>query len=682
MPDTLGAVVLAAKRAVVLELAQVHADLSLNHARQVFAKVPGIHVWENDGAGTQLGIATRGLSPNRSWEFNLRQSGSDIAADPFGYPEAYYSPPMEAVERIHVVRGAASLAFGPQFGGMVDFVLKTGAKDRALAGSFRQTLGAYGLFNTYTDLGGTKGKWNYFAFAQHRSADGWRRNSYYTAAAVHGGVRYRFNDRLSVGMTYTHSNTEQQQPGGLTDAQWSIDPRSSTRARNWMHIPWNVGALTMDWRPDRRTVVEAKVFGLVAERGSVGFVRAITVPDTLSLMAGAHAPRQVDRDAYRNLGTEWRVRRSFDLFSRSHEFTAGVRAFRAWNRRRQLGVGSTGSDADLTVDGAFARELDLQTSNAAVHMETLLRLSSRLSVVPGARVEHIGSSVEGRINATAEGHVDSGTRQRTFVLAGLGAQLQASPATVAYANFSEAFRPVLHGDLTPSSTTDLIDPNLRDARGYNADLGYRGKVGRRLTFDAGVFLQYYGDRIGSREVQGMVQRTNIGASRSRGLEVFAEWDILQRADSLNPASLTVFSSYAYVDARYVRWNDPAIAEDPTRNITDNRVENAPEHTLRSGFQASKGRWSMSAQLAAVGGVFTDAANTRTPNANANIGWLPGYVVCDVMAGVRLYDAVKLTVGVNNALDAVYATRRAGGYPGPGLLPGMGRQAFLTLAARF
>ena len=64
-------------------------------------------VQENDGTGIQTSIAVRGLNPNRSWEFNTRQNGYDISADPMGYLEAYYTPPTEAVERIEIVRGQA-----------------------------------------------------------------------------------------------------------------------------------------------------------------------------------------------------------------------------------------------------------------------------------------------------------------------------------------------------------------------------------------------------------------------------------------------------------------------------------------------------------------------------------------------------------------------------------------------
>ena len=126
MPHVLGTCIYAGKKNEVIKLGNIDADLSVNNSRQVFGKVPGVTVWENDGSGIQVGVSTRGLSPNRSWEFNVRQNGTDISGEAFGYPEAYYSPPLEGVERIEVIRGAASLQYGPQFGGLMTYVMKKG----------------------------------------------------------------------------------------------------------------------------------------------------------------------------------------------------------------------------------------------------------------------------------------------------------------------------------------------------------------------------------------------------------------------------------------------------------------------------------------------------------------------------------------------------------------------------
>ena len=117
-------VIYAGKKNDIILLSKINADLSTNNSRQIFAKVPGISIWESDGSGIQTSVASRGLNPNRSWEFNVRQNGYDISPDVFGYPESYYSPPTEAIESIEVVRGAASLQYGPQFGGLLNYKFK------------------------------------------------------------------------------------------------------------------------------------------------------------------------------------------------------------------------------------------------------------------------------------------------------------------------------------------------------------------------------------------------------------------------------------------------------------------------------------------------------------------------------------------------------------------------------
>ncbi len=162
MPEIVGTNIYAGKKNSLIILNNVQGNVSTNNMRQVLSKVPGIHIWESDGSGIQIGIASRGLSPNRSWEFNVRQNGYDIAADPFGYPEAYYNPQLQAVQRIEIVRGQGALQYGPQFGGLVNYILRNGNEfNKPLVFETQQTIGSYGLFNSYNAIGGKKGNTHY-----------------------------------------------------------------------------------------------------------------------------------------------------------------------------------------------------------------------------------------------------------------------------------------------------------------------------------------------------------------------------------------------------------------------------------------------------------------------------------------------------------------------------------------
>jgi Fe(3+) dicitrate transport protein len=184
IPEIVGTNIYAGKKNALIVLDNVQGNIANNTMRQVLAKVPGIHIWESDPSGIQIGIAARGLSPNRSWEFNVRQNGYDIAADPFGYPEAYYNPQLQAVQRIEIVRGQGALQYGPQFGGMVNYVLKNGTEmNQPFEFETQQTIGSNGLLNSFNAIGGKKGKVNYYSFYDQRNGEGWRNNSHFFSKA-------------------------------------------------------------------------------------------------------------------------------------------------------------------------------------------------------------------------------------------------------------------------------------------------------------------------------------------------------------------------------------------------------------------------------------------------------------------------------------------------------------------
>jgi Fe(3+) dicitrate transport protein len=88
--------------------------------------------------------------------------------------------------------------------------------------------------------------------------------------------------------------------------------------------------------------------------------------------------------------------------------------------------------------------------------------------------------------------------------------------------------------------------------------------------------------------------------------------------------------------------------------------------------------SVSAQWSYVGEVYTDATNTVEPTTNAQAGLLDDYSLVDVSAKMEFTSQFFIQAAVNNLFNTEYATRRAGGYPGPGLLPGTGRNLTVTL----
>lgn len=690
LPQIQGTAVFAGKKNEVIVLSKTDANTALNNTRQIFAKVPGISIWENDGSGIQVGVATRGLSPNRSWEFNVRQNGYDVSSDIFGYPEAYYNPPMEAVEHIQVVRGAASLQYGPQFGGILNYNLKKGDATKPVTVETQQTVGSYGLYNTYNAVGGTVGKFNYYGAFNYRRAGGWRQNSDYDTYWGYANIRYSFTPKLTVGFEISRLYFENQQPGGLTDAQFEQDPRQSLRSRNWFSTPWTLPAFTVDYSFSNKTRLSVKSYGLFGQRNSVGFVQGATVADTINPALGAYNNRQVDRDIYRNIGAEVRFLTDYALGRQSHTLAAGVRVFNGHTSRKQLGKGTTGNDFDLTLeDPLYKRDLQFSTLNYAVFAENVFRLSSRLSVTPGIRYEWVKSEASGRLNLRADGTeqlINDQKQQRHIWLAGIGMEYKTSTTTNVYANFSQAYRPVLFSDLTPPATTDEIDPDLKDANGYNADFGFRGNFKNFITFDVGGFYLKYNNRIGTltqlRE-DGTTRyqyRTNIGASVSQGIEAFVEIEPLRFfREKSKTGNLSLFASMAFIDAIYT--GGSVITGTDNVLLDGKKVENAPAYIHRFGATYALSGFSTTFQLSSVAQVYTDATNTAASGNGVN-GLIPAYQVIDWSFTYRLLRHYNVKGGINNLSDKKYFTRRAAGYPGPGLLPSDGRTFYLSLGARF
>lgn len=692
LPEIVGTAIMAGKKNSLLVMDNINANVVTNTMRQVMAKVPGVHVWESDGSGIQIGVAARGLSPNRSWEFNTRQNGYDISADPFGYPEAYYTPQLQAVQRIQIVRGAGSLQYGPQFGGMINFVMRDGSDiNKRFQFETQNTIGSYGLVNTYNAVGGETNKVHYYAFYDHRSADGWRENSRYRVGTGFATVTYKVNKKLSIGAEYTHWAARSQQPGGLTDAQFAQNDKQSLRQRNWFDLVWNVAALKATYEFSATNRLQATVFGFTGDRSSIGFLVAPNVRDSINPATLQYNNRTLFVDEYRNGGAELRYLGDYKLLKGTSTLSVGLRYFRGFTRRFNNGRGDTGFDYNTRVIGEYPQNLRFETSNVAAFAENIFRLGKRLIIIPGIRLESIGNEVSGQIGVSNGNPVKAADQQRSrrFLLAGVGAEYHIG-STEIYANWSQAYRPILFSDLTANNTTDVVDENLKDSKGYNLDLGYRGKLKDYLFFDVGAFYMQYGNRVGvvvQQRADGSFYnlRTNVGNSTSKGVEALIEFNPVKAfSNNLKKGSFSVFGSLGYTDARYddftlvVRQGSQLVPV----SYKNKKVENAPTWIVRYGLNYYYKGLTATVQWSYVSEAYSDAVNTRQPLATGINGLIPSYHVADISVNYKFLERYNLRAGINNLTDRSYFTRRAGGYPGPGLMPADGRNFFVSVGAKF
>lgn len=677
-PPVANGFIFAGTKSEIVQVAGLAANIAEKTGRQLFARVPGAFVYDMDGSGNQVNVATRGLDPHRSWELNVRQDGVLLNSDMYGYPASHYSPPLEAIERLELTRGTAALQYGPQIGGLLNYVTKGAPRDHRLSWESISSVGSYGLRSTYNSLGGTAGRWSYFGYVNLRHSDGFRANGTSDANAEYLALAFAPSSTLTVRGRVGHSRYVYRLPGPLTDAQFDADPRQATRRRNYYSPDIVVPSLTVEWKRPGGLRVATTVSGVFGPRNSVQYLGFGNQPDTADA-SGAFAARQVDIDRFRSVTVESRVTQPWAWGGSEHVLAFGVALAFNRMRRQQQGEGTRGDDFNLAVSAAgFPRDVTYATGNGAAYLENLVRLTPRWSVIPGMRLEMGRTRMSGRLAYYDPADTPREVDHR-YPLLGLRSTYQLSDGQEWYGGFSQSYRPQILKDVLPNSPLEVTDPALRDSKGWTVETGVRGQLGARVRYDVTAFEMRIGDRFGTvlrpQGTGSILFRTNAGNSRTRGVELSADLLLWQGGD----VAARAFTSTAWYRATYT--SGSVVAGGRNQSIAGRHVESVPAVTSRSGVALDGTRLSLQALVSHVAETYADALNTREASANGAVGLVPSYTLLDLNGGVRVTRHVRLRGGVNNLLDRRYFTKRPQFYPGPGIWPSDGRslQASLELS---
>lgn len=665
-------------------------------ARNVFSGLPGANVWESDGAGLQLGVGVRGLSPNRSSHMSMRQNGIPIAADPLGYPEAYYTPPMHMVQSVQHVMGANALQYGSQLGGMLNFIMESADWNEKAQVKAMSSTTSYApdqdQFVGHQMWGSTfkKGSENTAALVSidHRRGSGWRPQSDFESTTFFASLRQRILGEKGV-LTLEHQfswmRRQEQQSGGLTDAQFAANPRAAFRERNWFKVAWNLASTQAHWVPYQSPwEVRLNVYGLVASRVSLGF---LGTPNRVDPMQ----ERGLIDGGFRSVGTDLRTTRRWEKegSDKWHAIVLGLQAYSGNNDMRQ-GLGTAGEDADfsfLNLQGIDGSNYRLPNKQVAAFAQGIVALNDKVSLTPGLRLEWIESEAEGEYREViyngAGGVVEDSLfssyerRSRGVLLPGIGFSWLAGRGVEVYGNAVANYRAINFSDIQLNNLGVVVDPNIRDERGYNIDLGLRKKT-EWTSLDIGVFGLWYQDKIGLITTtvpdpvlieRPVLLRTNLSNARTLGVEaaMSKSWSLGQDEDH----NVTIQLTGSYMYSEYLAGGLDA--------IEGKSVEFVPQWTSRLAATWSAGEWLVQAHADGTASQFTEATNAiRTPN--ALYGEIPSRYTLDLALGRNLGKrGLHVGLKLNNATNAMYFTRRALAYPGPGILPADGRNVRLAIS---
>ncbi len=680
LKDVHGTYIISGKKNDVIQVADINANVAEKTARQIFAKIPGIFAYDMDGSGNQLNISNRGLDPHRSWEYNIRQNGIMTNSDIYGYPASHYSPPMEAIRKIEMIKGSASLQYGAQFGGMINYVTKQGDTTKPLSIESIQSVGSYGLFSSFNSIGGKSGKWSYYAYFQKRLSKGYRRNAESDANAQFAGLTYEANKNLTFHAEMGRSTYLSRIPGPLTDSMFYADPRQSTRNRNYFSPDIYVPSLSMQWQINAKTQLNVSQSAVLGTRSSVQFIGFANTLDILDPITGQYKPRQVDIDKFNSYTTEARIMHQYRIGKMNSVAVVGLMLNNNDLHRQQLGKGTSGTDYSLALtDPKWGRDLHFKTKNTAVFLENLIYLTPKWSVSPGLRTEKGTTNMLGYISYLSNDNVPLSIKH-SFPLLGLSSQYSLNENIRLYGGWSQAYRPMIFADVIPVSPIEKTDPNLKDAYGFNMELGVNGVLNEKLHFDITAFQISYKNRIGSLILtdannQSYVYKTNTGNSITNGLEMYVEYKPLSIEYGSN-VNFSVFTSTSYFNGYYSKGS--VVLNNKNENISGNRLETVPRWISRNGTHFGFNRFTATLQYSYTSDSYSDALNTVTPSANGARGLVPSYGIWDFNAAYRLNRQFTFKCGINNIADKQYFTKRPTGYPGQGVWGSDGRSVISTI----
>lgn len=684
LSDYEGTSIYAGKKTEVIQVGQIPANIASNNARQIYAQISGLNIYQNDDAGLQLNIGGRGLDPNRTSNFNTRQNGYDISADVLGYPESYYSPPAEAIEEIQIIRGAASLQYGTQFGGLVNFKLVAPHQNKAFGLKTRNTIGSNQLYTNYTEIKGKVKSFSYLSYFNFKSGDGFRPNSKFDSRNYFAQFKYQISPKTSIKAEFTLLDYLAQQAGGLSDKMFKQDPFQSNRERNWFDLDWFLYQTEINHSFSKVSNLKLQLFGLDSKRKALGFrsnrVSQIDPFEERDLIYGN----------FKNYGLEARWLSQYSLGGKKFIFLLGSKWYSAQNDSSQgAGSDSTGPDFrfynDRFPDYRFQSQYQYPNKNLAFFSEHIIYINKKLSITPGARYEIINTGSDGyykKINTDAAGNViqdltinENQNNKRNFLLLGIGANYKFNRNIEMYVNASQNYRSVTFADISIFNPAYTIDPNIKDENGLTSDIGLRGDIKNYLSFDTNLFFLTYNDRIGfiqKKYSDGSVksERGNVGDANIFGLESIVQFNFDRLIwNDQSTYQLSCFLNFSTIDSEYIRSDRPG--------IEGKKVEFIPSYNYKIGGKFGYKNLFLSFQLTKIGEQYTDASNASGSNLSGVIGKIPDYQVIDLVANYH-FGKFKIETGINNLGNEIYFTRRATGYPGPGIIPSPPKNYFITL----
>lgn len=158
-----------AENVTVITAADIRA-LNAHTLADILNAVPGIQLQHGGGPGIPV------LTYIQSADFIFSQvfiDGVSLSNLSSNYPDVS-STPAQIIDRVEIIKGAASAAWGSALGGVINVITKSPETARAISGSVSASIGDRTTADTRAELSGTSGRLGYYLSSGYLGSDGLR----------------------------------------------------------------------------------------------------------------------------------------------------------------------------------------------------------------------------------------------------------------------------------------------------------------------------------------------------------------------------------------------------------------------------------------------------------------------------------------------------------------------------
>lgn len=600
----------------------------------VLRRIPGINAVSEEETAIVSNVGLRGLSASETKSLIL-EDGVPVAPGLFIGNERYFNPRIQRMERIEILKGSASLRYGPStIGGVVNYLTRT--PDDGVAVSARAA--SFGTWETTLEAGGRTRSGEAFGgvVATLATSDGFMDKGYdMKDVLVKTGMALGDDHMLGFKFSYHENEADISYRGLLLDdyragADYNPAPDdqylTDRRAFDINH-QWTIG--------DNATLTSLVYWSDISR----DYWRYdVNTPASNAAGRWIYSDTLTGNNrSFERFGAESRLVVSHALFGLDNETEIGVRMMREESDDTRIRATRA---ADRT--GINDRHIQDSAESVAAYVQNRFAVSDRLAVTPGIRVEAYEQT-----RKILTGAAGSESTDNVEVMPGVGATYDILPDAQLYGGIYRAFSPASNG----VALDGLTDQKLEGERSDNYEIGLRGVAGR-VNYEVALFRMDFDNQVVTGNSDPTLSQSNAGKTLHQGSELSVGFDL--------GAGFALDGNLTWVPTSEFRGGANR----------GNRIPYSPELLANLALGYTSG-FGLKVSLLAHhrGSQYGDPTNLRDIPANAAGGiWggkLDAYTLFDLTSQYTVNDRWTVFGAVKNIADKRYITGlRQGIYVGP------------------